>query len=177
MDVIEAIRTRRSVRRFKADSISEKDLREILSAGIWAPSAGNLQSRKFIVLQGKAKGDFAKAETGGRFQFGNEPVVIVVCADTDAIGKYAERGRKLYVKLDCAAAIENMMLAARAKGIGSCWVGSFDEEKVHAALKLQKNLVPLSIVPFGYPAPPEGGQAAPSAPARKSIEEACDFRN
>ena len=133
-----------------------------------APSAGNLQSRKFIVLKGSAKKKF-QAIMGGRFQLSEEPVLIVVCADRKAIEKYGERGAELYMKLDCAAAIMNMMLAAHAHGLGTCWVGSFDEEAVRRELRLAENLRPVSVIPLGFPA------EKPEGPKRKSIDEACEF--
>lgn len=168
MDVLKAIRERRSIRKFKSDPVPDKILHEIIEAGMLAPSAGNLQSRKFIVLKGNAKKKF-QASASGRFQLGDEPVLIVVCADKKAIEKYGERGIELYTKLDCAASIMNMMLAAHAHGLGTCWVGSFDEETVRRELRLPENLRPISIIPLGFPA------EKPERPQRKSMDEACEF--
>ena len=93
-------------------------------------------------------------------------MVIVVCSNMRTIGDaYGERGTSLYSIQDTASAVQNMMLAAWDKGIGSCWVGSFNEEKVKAVLILPGHVRPMAIVPLGYPA------TKPLKPGRKSLDE------
>ncbi|VVC01299.1 Coenzyme F420:L-glutamate ligase [uncultured archaeon] len=167
MDVLRAIRDRRSIRKFKSKRVPKNILKEIIEAGMLAPSAGNLQRRKFFVLTGEAKKRFG-VSTAGRFQLGGEPTLIVVCADTTPIGKYGERG-ELYLKMECAASIMNMMLAAHAHGLGTCWVGSFDVEAAKRLLKLPGNLEPLAIIPVGFQ------DEKPAMPPRKGMGEACEF--
>jgi nitroreductase len=84
---------------------------------------------------------------------GEAPVVIVVCADPErSARRYGDRGRHLYSIQDTAAAIENLLLAAVASGLGACWVGAFDEDAAADALDLSSHLRPVAIVPIGYPA-------------------------
>jgi nitroreductase len=81
------------------------------------------------------------------------PINLVVCANQErSARRYGDRGRTLYSVLDAAAAVENILLAAHSLGLGACWVGAFDAEKVSLALKLPKALRPVAIIPVGYPA-------------------------
>ena len=171
MDLFEAMRERRSIRRFKPEPVPKEALEKIIQAGILAPSAGNLQSRKFFVLTGQAKKGFGAAvPTGGRFQLGHEPAVIVVCADRAAIvGRYGQRGVELYTRLDCAASIMSMLLAAHGLGLGAVWVGSCDFGAIRQALRLPGSLEPVSIIALGYP------DEKPEMPPRKGMQEACEF--
>jgi hypothetical protein len=131
LDLFEAIRTRRSVRRYLRDPIPQETLEELLSAAISAPSAGNAQPWRFIVVRDQGlKGKLVEAAYGQEF-LAEAPVVVVVCADLERARRaYKERGEKLYCLQDTAAAVENLLLAATAKGLGTCWVGAFDEGKV-----------------------------------------------
>jgi nitroreductase len=94
------------------------------------------------------------------------PVVIVVCAVPARSGRrYRERGEKLYCLQDTAAAVQNILLAAAGSGIGTCWVGAFDEEGVRRVLGLGHDLRPVAMIPLGYP------DEVPSVPGRRSLEE------
>ncbi len=127
MDVFEAIQKRKSIRAYETTPVPEETVKKILEAARLAPSAVNFQPWHFIVVTGSekrkdlSKGVFAKflAET---------PVVIVACGDTKASPKWCS--------IDVAIAVENMVLAATAEGLGTCWVGSFDENQVKALLKI-----------------------------------------
>ena len=152
MDVMECLETRTSTRTFKSDPVEESTILEALKAANLAPSAGNLQARDFIVVRNVATKK-ALMEAALRQDFvRTAPAVIVCCANLDRIGHYGDRGRHLYCIQDSAAAIENMLLFLTSKGIGSVWVGSFDEEKVRTLLGLPKEIRPVAIVPIGYPA-------------------------
>ncbi len=167
MEVFQAIKERRSIRKFKGDPVPDSLIKKIIEAGMLAPSAGNLQRRKFYVLSGEAKKDF-KVPTVGRFQLGDEFVLIVVCADTRPVEKYGKLA-DMYVKMECAASVQNMMLAAHACGLGTCWVGSFDVEGARRLLKLPEHLTPVTIIPLGY------ADEKPNMPPRKTMGEACEF--
>lgn len=81
------------------------------------------------------------------------PVCIVICAEPERSARiYGARGRTLYCLQDTAAAAQNLLLAATALGLGTCWVGAFEEERVRACLELPGNLRPVAIIPVGYPA-------------------------
>jgi len=79
------------------------------------------------------------------------PLIIIGCCDLEKISWYGKRGENLYSICDVSASIENLMLLATEKGLGTCWVGTFDERKVSKILNLPKNLRPIAIIPVGWP--------------------------
>ena len=152
MDVREAIRTRRSVRAFRSDPIPEATLRDLLGLAAWAPSAGNLQSRDFVVVRDEARRRALAAAALDQDFVAEAPAVVVVCANAKRVeGKYGRRGRELYMIQDAAAATQNLLLAAHDAGLGSCWVGAFDEEAVRKLLALPAGIRPVAIIPVGRP--------------------------
>jgi len=152
MDVIEAIRKRRSIRQYLDKPVPDDVLKTILECGLLAPSAGNRQPWTFIVVKTKEVKDLLMAAAGNQPSLGQAPVVIVACVDPEVSGaRYEDRGRTLYCIQDSAAAIENMMLAAVSFGLGTCWVGAFKETEVRKALSLPANLRPVAMFPLGYP--------------------------
>jgi len=166
MKLLDIIKNRRSIREFQAKPISEEIVDKLITALIWAPSAGNLQSRKFyFIFNQKIKEDLAEAALSQSF-IAKAPLVIVGCADDKIISRYGERGENLYSICDVSASIQNMILLAVDFGLGSCWVGAFNEREVTEILNLPKNLRPIVIVLVGYPA------EKPSAPLRFSKTEA-----
>lgn len=152
MDVFQAIRGRRSIRSYKSDSIPNDALEEILDAARWAPSAGNCQPRDFIIVSdSQVKRNLCKAAFREAF-IEEARVVIVVCANEMRSARvYGDRGRSFYCLLDAAAAVQNMLLAAYALGLGACWVGAFHDEMVANVLNLPPGVRPVAIVPLGYP--------------------------
>ncbi len=170
MEFLEAIRERRSIRNFQKKDIPQKIVDKLIDALIWAPSAGNLQARKFFfVKDAKLKEDIAAAALNQDF-IAEAPLVIVGCTDSRISGRYGERGEYLYTIQDVAVSIMGMMLVAHENGLGTVWVGAFREEEVFDILKLPKNLRPVTIVPVGYPV------KIPSPPPRVSREQAVEFR-
>ncbi len=170
MKVLEAIKMRRSVREFTDQEIPEAAVDALIDALLWAPSAGNLQSRKFFFVSGQeVKKALARAALGQRF-IAAAPLVVVACLDRRIAVRYGDRGVNLYAIQDAAASIENMMLAARDLGLGSCWVGAFNEFDVAEVLEVPGHLRPVAIVPVGYPA-----ATPPGAPRRVPRDEAVTF--
>ncbi|TSC54033.1 MAG: nitroreductase family protein [Microgenomates group bacterium LiPW_31] len=169
MDILEIIKGRRSVRNFQKKEIPEEIVEKLIEALIWAPSAGNLQSRKFyFVFNQGVKERLVGAARGQNF-ISQAPLAIVGCADTKAIRRYGERGENLFSICDVSASIQNLMMLAQEHGLGSCWVGAFDEKEVTKILNLPENLRPIVILPVGWPA------EKPEAPARVSFKEATEF--
>jgi len=169
MSILNIIKERRSIRKFQEKEIPQEIVDKLIEALIWAPSAGNLQSRKFyFVFNETIKKELAKAALGQNF-IAKAPLVVIGCIDDKITGRYRERGKNLYSICDVALSIQNLMLLAREEGLGTCWVGAFDEKEVKEILNLPENLRPITIVPIGYPA------EKPRAPARVSKEEAVDF--
>lgn len=121
-----------------------------------APSAGNLQAREFVVVQDKDKKSLLTDAALGQGFISEAPIVFVVCVNYDRIRRYGDRGCELYVYHDTGAAVENMLLAAYSLGLGSCWVGAFDEPSVSGCLGLPDYIRPVAIVPVGYSAEKPG---------------------
>lgn len=166
MEVLEIIKRRRSIREYQKKKIPEEVIDKLIEALIWAPSAGNLQSRKFyFVFNEKIKKDLAKAALDQEF-ISEAPLVIVGCTDDKIVWRYGERGKNLYSICDVSCSIQNLMLVATKEGLGTVWVGAFDEKEVAKILDLPQNLRPIVIVPVGYPA------EKPLAPARVSKSQA-----
>ena len=165
MNVLEAIKKRRSVRRFLKEDIPEGTMMELLEAMRWAPSAGNLQPWEFVVVRDAGvKGRVAEAAQ--QDWIAEAPVVVVVCANPDrSVGRYGDRGVNLYCLQDTAAAVQNLHLAAVEKGLGTCWVGAFSEAGVAQAIGAPKNIRPVAVVPVGRPA------ETPAPRPRRSLEE------
>ncbi|MCD6270770.1 nitroreductase family protein [bacterium] len=161
MSVLEIIKKRRSIRKFKPDPISEEVIDKLIEAIIWAPSAGNKQMRKFFfVFNKKIKKEIALTSLYQMF-IEEAPLVIVACGDKGIERYYGKRGLENYLFCDVAASIQNLLLVAQEEGLGSCWVGAFDEEEIKKILNLSENLIPVAIIPVGYP------QKIPSPPPRK----------
>jgi len=160
MEFIEVIKGRRSIRKFKDQPVEKELIGQLLDAAQMAPSAGNLQARDFIVILDKTtKQKLAKAAMGQSF-IEQAPVAIVVIANIERSSRiYRSRG-ELYAIQDASAGIENMLLAAHSLGLGTCWVGAFDEEKVTELLGIPNKTKPVAVIPLGYP------DEKPSAPPR-----------
>jgi len=155
-DVIAAIEERRSVRRFKPDPIPTATIGRLVDAARRAPSAGNIQPWHFTVVLNEHLRRVLAAAAYGQSFVAEAPVCVVVAAEPErSAARYGERGRNLYCLQDTAAAVENLLLAATAYGLGSCWVGAFDEEELRRILGLPKERRPVAIIALGYPAEEE----------------------
>ncbi len=153
MNVLEAIKGRRSIRAFASQDVPAEIVEKIVDAARWAPSAGNIQPWEFIIVR-KPEIKRRLAESALDQSFIEEaPVVIVVCADENSSSEgYGVRGKTLYCIQDTAAAIQNILLAAYSFGLGTCWVGAFREEEAREILKISYGIRPVAIIPVGYPA-------------------------
>lgn len=153
MDVLKCIRERRSIRSYTSEPVEKEKLLKILEAGRWAPSSGNVQNWRFIVIEDdKTREKLSKAALNQEFIY-DAPVVIAVCSLTDRVKRrYKKRGEKLYAIQNTAAAIENMMLAAHELGLGTCWIGAFGEEQVKGILNIPENVDIHALMTLGYPA-------------------------
>lgn len=168
MDILKAVKERRSIRDFQKKKIPDELVDKLMEALIWAPSAGNLQSRKFYFIKdNQIKKRIAAAALNQNF-IAEAPLVIVGCTDSRISYKYGERGVYLYSIQDVALSIMGMMLVAHENGLGSVWVGAFREDEVFKILNMPKNLRPVAIVPVGYPS------KIPYPPPRVSKKEAVE---
>jgi len=163
MDVYEAIRTRRSIRRYKPDPIPDEVLKRVLDAARLAPSANNIQPWKFIVVKDEKLRKGLVPACWSQDFIGEAPVVIVACGlpTTSRIGGYASS-----MLVDVAIAFDHLTLAARAEGLGTCWIGAFENEDVKKLLHIPKDVQVVAITPLGHP------QHEPHrAPYRKRLHE------
>jgi len=149
LELIECLEKRCSVRDFTKEDVPDDILMGALWAANLAPSAGNQQSRDFIIVRdADIRYHLAKAAHDQHF-LSEAPVLIVCCANMDRIIMYGSRGRELYCLQDVAAAIENMLLYVTCKGYGSCWVGAMDEKRVAKILLLPPHVRPVAIIAIG----------------------------
>lgn len=160
MEFIDVVKNRRSIRKYKSDPVPEKDIDYILEAARLAPSWANSQSWKFIVVTDAAvKEELAKA---GNSWIAYAPVIVTICADSTKPGT---KGDQEYYMLDAGIAMEHLVLAAADRGLGTCWIGAFDEDAAKAALGVPKNIRVVASTPLGYP------DESPSPKPRRSLEE------
>lgn len=150
MDTIEAIRTRRSIRRYTGEPVPDDALTDILQAAMSAPSAGNQQPWQFVIVTDRAVREQIPTFHPYAQMVPDAPVAIVVCGDL-RLESY-----KGYWVQDCSAATQNILLAAHAKGLGAVWVGVYPKEdrvrRLQQLLELPKEVIPLALVPLGTPA-------------------------
>lgn len=152
MDFLELIKSRRSIRRFKQEPIDRGTLVELVETARCAPAGGNVQSLEYIIVDRPeiTSRIFEQLAWAGHVRprrnpdKGQEPVAYIIVLNDATIKKNAAD--------DAAAAIENMLLAAKSLGIGSCWLGSIDRDKVRSILSIPENYKIDSIVALGFPA-------------------------
>lgn len=152
MDVFECIATRRSIRKFLRLDVPMEMLGAVLDAGRYAPSSGNVQNWRFIVV--KKPETIAQIAEASMQQLwvAQAPAIIVVCSDSEKLQMfYGTRGERLYAIQNCSASIQNMLLAAHAIGLGASWVGAFDENILGRVLGIPESVLPQAIIPIGYP--------------------------
>ena len=151
MDTLEAINTRRSIRRYLDRPIEFEKLTTIVDAGRKAPSAGNLQDWAFILVTEKNLIKQVSEYCIEQYWIQTAPALVVVCAIPEKHEMfYGLRGKRLYNIQDCAAAIENMLLAATNVGLGSCWIGAFEEDKIRSVFAIPQDVRPQAIITLGY---------------------------
>lgn len=143
MDVFEAIQKRHSTRAYQSTSVPEQKLMKILEAARLAPSAGNLQPWHFIIVKNREKRQtLAKGGRYARF-LAESPVVIVGCGD--------KRVSPNWYTVDVAIAMQNMVLTATGEDLGTCWIASFNEDRVRSLLRIPDNFRVIALVALGYP--------------------------
>ena len=149
MDFYQVIRNRRSIRAYKPAPVEPEKLSRILEAGRLAPSACNLQPWAFVlVTDAQLRKDFIKVYK--QQWLCQAPVILVVCARIDKAWKRWD-GQE-YWQVDCAIAAQNIISAASAEGLGTCWIAAFDEPACLKLLGLPAGVRPVVITPIGYPA-------------------------
>ena len=157
MDVLSAIQGRRSIRKYNSKAVEEEKLLKVLEAARLSPSARNQQEWKFIVVK-----DQETREKLTEVIVGEAPRILVCCGtNPESIMKC---GQPRYT-VDLSIATAYMILEAYEQGLGTCWLGSFDENKVKEVLDIPEKIRVVSITPLGYP------EESPSPRPRKELEE------
>jgi nitroreductase len=163
MDVFEAIAARKSVRAFFDRPVEEDVLKKVLEAARSAPSARNGQEWRFVAVQDRAMRERIATEAARQPFVGTAGVLLACCAQTD--GRVMRCGQAAY-PIDVAIAMDHLSLAATALGLGTCWIGSFDEMLVKQMLGVPPEVRVVQLMPLGYPVDP-----APVAKRRLRLEE------
>ncbi|HZO82694.1 MAG TPA: nitroreductase family protein [Candidatus Binataceae bacterium] len=157
MDALEALLTRRVARAYSDQPVGLEQLARIIDAGRHAMSARNLQPWQFIVVRERATlREMGALCSTGRY-VADAPAAIVVLKD---------RGNTRWADVDCAHAVQNMANAGWAMGLGTCWVGNFDGDKLAALLGIPEEWPIFTVLPFGYPSaanPPQAKALKPRA--------------
>jgi nitroreductase len=149
MDTLETIFTRRSIRKYKKQSISEKIMHDVLNAAFSAPSAGNQQPWHFIILDERKILNVIHTFHPSAKMLKEADKAILVCGDLN-LEKF-----KGFWMIDCAAATQNILLAAHSLGLGACWLGVYPREGrvagMRKLLQLPSHIIPFAVVSLGYP--------------------------
>ena len=148
MSFIELAKSRYSVRSFSDKPVEEEKLEEILEAGRIAPTAKNMHPEKIYVLRSEEAMNKAKELT--RCTYGAS-TVLLVCYDEEIAWHSNTRVGYISGEMDASIVTTHMMLRAWELGIGSCWVGLFNDKEVSAAFSLPENIKPVALMPLGYP--------------------------
>ncbi len=157
MNVLKAVKSRRSVRKYKPESIPADKLEMIFETARLAPSAGNNQPWRFVVVRKRSrKKAVAKAANDQEF-IGDAAVIMVAVCDPRASPRWCEK--------DTMIALEHMVLTATSMGYGSCWIGAFDEHTIKHLLNIPARMKVVAILPIGVP------DEKPRARSRKDISE------
>ena len=150
MEVMEAIQERRSVRAYEPREVEDDKLLRILEAGRLSPSASNRQERRFVVVKDAGMRKLLSEAAKNQKFVAEAPVVIVACAAVDT--DYVMMCGQLAYPIDTAIAVDHMTLQAVEEGLGTCWIGAFDEERVKEILDIPDEVRVVSLLPIGYPA-------------------------
>ena len=168
MDLLNLISKRRSIRDFKTDEIEQEKIDYILECARLAPSAVNFQPWKFLIVKSHEKKELLR-QCYHREWFAYAPLYIIALEDTTQSWK-RKSDNKDHGEIDLAIAIEHIVLAAEEKGLGTCWVCNFNTYLFKDLFNLPDHLVPIALIPIGYPAKKEE-----KVSNRKSTEEITEI--
>lgn len=171
-DFFETVHRRHSVRKYHADMPVEREkLHAILATACAAPSAGDLQAYKIVVVEDPETRDALRAAASDQTFIAEAPVCLVFCCDRQrSAEEFGERGKTLYAIQDATIAAAYAQLAIVAAGMGSTWVGYFDDAKVREALGLGDGCEPVAMLSLGYPA------ELPQPTSRRRLEDVVEYR-
>jgi len=162
LDVYEAISLRKSVRAFQDKDVPAEAITHLLEAARIAPSASNRQEWRFVVVRNSATRRALAQAASGQLFVGEAPVVLACCAETD---NHVMACGQLCYPIDVAIAVDHITLCAAAEGLGTCWIGAFNEDQTRQILGIPAHIRVVALLPVGYPQDP-----APSKKQRLPLE-------
>jgi nitroreductase len=165
MEVQEAIKKRRSMRRFTNKKVSDKIVLGAIEAGIWAPAAGNVQDKEFIIIRDKGKKQELVSAVFNQVWVAHAPVVIVLVSDINKLRLKFKQRAEFYATISAGAAMQNILLYLVSQGLQGTHVGLYDELKVKRLLGIPEGKRVFSVIAFGYPA------EKPAVPYRADLKQ------
>lgn len=168
MDFYEVIKTRRSIRSYRSDPIPDEVLMRVLNAARIAPSGSNRQPWKFIIVKDENLRKRVAQACHNQMFIAEAPVIIVACGYNIHYNRGGYMG-DLSMLVDVSIAFTHLILAARAEGLGTCWIGSFDNEEVKKILRVPKDVDVVAITPLGYPKDDGFGEPGPRKPLSEIV--------
>lgn len=150
MDFYKVIRTRRSIRSYKPDPVPEEVLNRVMDAARIAPSGSNRQPWKFIIVKDGSLRQRLASICGGQDFIAEPPVAVVACGYDIHRNRGGYMG-EMSILVDVSIAFTHLIQAARAEGLGTCWIGAFDNNKVKELLNIPDNFYVVAVSPLGYP--------------------------
>jgi len=166
MDFFDAVKARRSVRAFSSVPVEAEKTKRILEAANDAPSAGNLQAYEIYHVTSRSHLQaLARASFGQQFVAQVQLALIFCAHPARASKKYGQRGSTLYSVQDATIACTYAQLAATSLGLATVWVGAFNDDAVRKAIGVANDLLPVAILPIGYPA------EHPEATPRRTLQD------
>ncbi len=151
---MDAIKTRRSIRKYKSRMVEDEKLEGVLEAGRLSPSAANKQPWHFIVVTDRELKSRLR-EAYDEEWFDSAPVILIVCADPSVA--WVRSDGEEYWKVDAAIAMQSMVLQAWEEGLGTCWIAAFKGPPVKQILSIPGNIRVVAMTPLGYPDVIKGG--------------------
>ncbi len=147
MTVFDAIKKRKSIRRYKSDKVNEADLKKVIDAGILAPTAKNMQKFKILAITDESLNKKMRKACGGQNMIGQAPVSLVILSEGD---------RKMPIGLeagiiDASIVLSFMILEATELGLATCWLGNVDAPKLKEILEIEDKYKVVAVTPLGYP--------------------------
>jgi nitroreductase len=170
MDFFEVLKTRRSIRAYKPDTVPENLLAKVLEATRVAPSGSNRQPWKFIVVRNPALRKDLSAACGNQAFLAEAPLAIVGCGRNIKFDRGGYMG-DMSMLVDVSIAFTHLILAARAEGLGTCWIGAFDNRTVKQLLGVPREWDVVAVTPLGYPA----GDEFRETEKRKKLDDIVSY--
>ena len=158
-NLLEIFNLRASIRSFTPQEVSDQVIDKIISCAITAPSSGNMQPWEFVVIKSEEKkselvdatftGYFASGSNRQKWMLDAACIFVIGANQKRTKARYGDPGEDWSI-IDTSAAVGNVLLAASALGLGSCWVGGYDEELVRRIVKFPSYIKPIGLVPIGH---------------------------